>query len=199
MTTSRLAAAAVAPALTLALLAGAPAHADAPKVEKSDFLTGAQVGKIFGDLKKSKLDTGSLGFTTHTTSCTTMKKLKVKADMYATYATSKSKHVVQVSVQQMRSTSAAKKVLKGARTEIKCGFVDLDGGAYVTKTKAPKLGSEAVGQLVAWEGEQDEPARLAHYVFRKKNRVVTVLVAGEKAPNLAKARKLAKKAYKVGL
>lgn len=187
----------LAPALSLGLLGAAPAHADAPQVTKSDFLTGAQVGKVFSDLTKSTPDFGSIKHSVYTSSCTQQKRLKVKADRYATYATATSKHIVQVSIAQMRSTSDAKKIVKGARTELKCGFVDLDGGAYVTKTSAPKVGSEAVGQLVRWADEKDEPARMAHYVFRTKKRVVTVLVAGESRPNLAKARKLAKQAYTV--
>lgn len=198
-TFQRIAAATAAPVLTLGLLGAVPAHADAPKIATNDFLTGAQVGKVFGDLKKSKPDFGSIKYSVYTSSCTKQKKVKVKADKYATYATAKSKHIVQVSIAEMRSTSDAKKVVKGARTELKCGFVDVDGGAYLTKTSAPKVGTEFVGQLVRWADEKDEPARMAHYVFRTKKRVVTVLVVGESKPNLTKARKLAKQAYKVAL
>lgn len=198
-TIQRIAATAAAPVLALGLLGAAPAHADAPRITTSDFLSGAQVGKIFGDLKKSKPDFGSIRHSVYTASCTKQKKLKVKADKYASYATGKSKHVIQVSIAEMRSTADAKKIVQAARTELKCGFVDIDGGAYFTKTSAPKVGTEAVGQLVRWSDEKDEPARMAHYVFRTKNRIVTVLVVGDSKPNLAKARKLAKQAHKIAL
>ena len=47
--------------------------------------------------------------------------------------------------------------------------------------------------------EEGAPKQIAHYIFRKKNRVIELTVIGEKKPNLAKARKLAKVVYKVGV
>lgn len=189
----------VAPtALMLAL--AAPAGASAPAlVTAADFPTMKQVSASFPELVGGKRQLRPTGTLARAVDCSSAVPMRARKSRTAAYSTTTSDVAVLVSVSHMKSAAQARKYVASARLMNRCEKVEV--GAVETeltsrRITAPKLGTDRVGQAI----EFDSGVGAVAYTFRKGARVieVTAVYFDVKEPRAA-TRKLAKRAYRLGL
>ena len=194
----KLLAPAAAAALTLAL--AAPAGAAAPaSVTAADFPTVKQVVAAFPDLAGSVRQISPTGTLARAVDCSSAVPVKARKSRTAAYGNRTSDTAVLVSVSQMKSTKQARAYVSSARVMNDCHKVEIvetETDLTSRSTPAPRLGSERVGQSINF----GSGVRALAYTFRKGSRVieVTTVQFGGK-PSKAATKKLAKRAYRLGL
>lgn len=191
-------------ALVVALVAAAPAGSAAPRtVTSADFPTTAEVRAVFPALRNAHREITPTGLLVRTAGCASAVPVKPRKSLSATYYSGDSDISVLVTVSQMKSTAQAKKYVSGARVMNRCARVsvpELELDLTSRTAASPKLGDERVGQVVDY-GHQ---VRGLGHTFRKGARVIevmTVHIDGKRAAKsrTAKVRKVAQRAYRLGL
>jgi len=131
--------------------------------------------------------------------CSSAVPMKARKSRTAAYGNASSDTAVLVTVSQMKSTKQAKAYVSSARVMNACRkvtIVETETELTSRSAAAPKLGSERVGQSINF----GSGVRALAYTFRKGSRVieVTTVQFGGKPPTAA-TKKLAKRAYRLGL